>query len=92
MIEQLVCSRCQILFRYENFASREVSTIIGQDRRFTPLPGVLSAEDANALDAQDALQPITYELSKKPLWWILELLPTTYTFQDMQGKWVTTFG
>lgn len=87
MIEQLVLSRCQIKFRYENFALYKVPTTIGQDRS----EGSPSAsEDVNALNAQDALQPITDKL-KSPLWWILEVIPTSYAFQNMEGKWVTTF-
>jgi hypothetical protein len=86
MLEELVRSRCQFQFRYEEFARTKVPTTIGQDQPSSPPQGV------DALNAQDALQPITDELFKNPLWWILEMIPMSYTFQSTQGKWVTTFG
>lgn len=86
MLEELVRSRCQLQFRYEAFAKRKVPTTIVQDQPSSPPQGV------DALNAQDALQPITNELFKNPLWWILEMIPTSYTFQNTQGKWVTSFG
>jgi hypothetical protein len=86
MIEELMHSGCQILFRYEIFLWRKVPTTIGQNQPVSSTSG-----DVNELIAHDAIQPITDELFKNPLWWILEILPTSYTFQNMQGKWVTTF-
>ena len=35
----------------------------------------------------DALQPIYDQLKINPLWWILEIIPLTYSYQDAQGKW-----
>ena len=37
----------------------------------------------------DAVQPMDDELKKQPLWWILEILPTKYSYQDVAGKWIT---
>ena len=92
MIEQIVQSNTQILFDYEAFARWNIPTSIGQD----PPPqggGISMGNDANveALDAQDAVQPITDQLWKMPLWWILEIFPTSYTYQNAQDKWITTF-
>lgn len=39
------------------------------------------------LDSLDALQPLHDPLKKKPVWWILEFLPLSWTWQDEQGKW-----
>jgi len=92
MIEQLLHSGCQILFRYENFAWRKVPLTIGQYQPLSLLQeNPSTSEDVNGLNAHDILQPITDKLFKLPLWWILEILPTSYTFQNTQGKWVTTF-
>jgi hypothetical protein len=92
MVKELVHSGCQIRFRYEHFAWRSVPTTIGQDQPLSPPQGVPStSEDVDALNAHDALQPITDKLFENPLWWILEIFPTSYTFQNTQGKWVTTF-
>jgi hypothetical protein len=40
----------------------------------------------------DAMQPIDDELTKDKLWWILEILPTNYTWQDGQGRWHSKWG
>jgi hypothetical protein len=92
MVEQIVQSDVKILFDYDEFARWNIPTSIGQD----PSQGISNSTDdgANAvsvLDAQDAVQRITDELWKKPLWWILEIFPTSYTYQNAQDKWITTF-
>jgi len=68
------------------FRSWNIPTSIGQ----VPSQG---GNDANvaALDAEDAVQPITDQLVKQPLWWILEIVPMTYAYQNAQDKWITTF-
>ncbi|THH16718.1 hypothetical protein EW146_g3969 [Bondarzewia mesenterica] len=38
--------------------------------------------------SKDAIQPMDDELKKMPLWWILEIIPTKYSWQDATGKWV----
>lgn len=38
-------------------------------------------------DVQNAMQPIHDELKLTTLWWILELIPLSYTYQDGQGVW-----
>ena len=92
MIEQIVQSNTQILFDYDAFARWNIPTSIGQ----VPSPdgggnSTGNNVDVARLDAQDAVQPITDPLWKMPLWWILEILPTSYSYQDAQDKWVTTF-
>jgi hypothetical protein len=91
MVEQIVRSGTGILFDDKAFARWNIPTSIGKD----PLPeGGNSAgnnAELDALDAQDALQPITDPLWKMPLWWILEIFPTSYTYQDAQDVWHTTF-
>jgi len=92
MIEEVVRSGSQIFFRYENFARWKIPTTIGQDQPLSPPQGVPStSEDIDTVNARDALQPITDELFENRLWWILEILPTSYAFQNTQGKWVTTY-
>ena len=34
----------------------------------------------------DATQPIHDELKLQPLWWLLEIIPLTYSWQDEEGK------
>lgn len=91
MVEQIVRSKAGILFDHDAFARWNIPINIGTD----PLPEGGSSTGNNAeveaLDAQDALQPITDPLWKMPLWWILEILPTSYTYQNAQDRWITTF-
>ena len=37
----------------------------------------------------DALQPIHDELQLTKSWWLLEIIPLSYQYQDPSGKWVT---
>lgn len=47
------------------------------------------AEDA--LDARDCVMPLHDALSSMPVWWILEVIPMNYTWQDAKGVWRTKF-
>ena len=38
-------------------------------------------------DSVDALQPLDSELKYQPMWWILELLPLSYVYQDEHCVW-----
>jgi hypothetical protein len=87
MIKQVILSGSQIKFQYEIFASMKVPTTIGQDQS-KGLP--LASEDVNILNTHDVVQPITNNLFKTSLWWFFEIIPTLCTFQNMEGKWVTT--
>ncbi len=84
MIGEIVRLAPQIQFQYEDFAQMKVPNTIGE-------PPSLPQGDED-VDYRDALQPIADKLSETPLWplwWILEVLPTSYNFQNKQGKWVT---
>jgi hypothetical protein len=92
MIEQIVQSNTQILFDYDVFSRWNIPISIGQGP--PPEGGSNSTGnhvDVASLDAQDAVQKITDPLWKQPLWWILEIFPTSYTYQNAQEKWITTF-
>ncbi|KAL0961461.1 hypothetical protein HGRIS_006406 [Hohenbuehelia grisea] len=39
----------------------------------------------------DAMQPIHDALKSNPFWWLLEIIPLHYTWQDAQGVWHRTF-
>jgi hypothetical protein len=79
MIEQIVQSNhnAKIQFNDHAFAKWHIPTSIEQD---TPREGGgnSAGNDANveALDAQDAIQPITDQLWKMPFWWIIEIFLT----------------
>lgn len=38
---------------------------------------------------EDALQPMTDELWKTLLWWVFEILPVPYVYQDAKGELAT---
>ena len=40
----------------------------------------------------DAQQPINDELSLNKVWWLLEIIPTSYTYQDGSGRWHNKWG
>jgi hypothetical protein len=46
--------------------------------------------DPSTLDAVDALAPEHDELAlrRHPLWWIFEILPLSYLYQDSNGAWI----
>ena len=91
MIAQIVQTNTQILFDYDAFSRWDIPTSLAQDP--SPDGGGNSTDnntDVAALDAQDAVQPITDQLWKMPLWWILEIIPTSYTYRNEQ-RWITTF-
>ena len=91
MIKELECSGCGLLFN-EDFAQRNVSTTIGSPQPLSLEQGVpLTGDDVDVFNSLDALQPITDELFKYSLWWILEIIPTSHSFQNEQGNWVTTY-
>ena len=45
------------------------------------------SEQDKAADSVDALRPIHDELVLMPLWWILEVIPLPFRWQDRFGKW-----
>ncbi|CCM03505.1 uncharacterized protein FIBRA_05639 [Fibroporia radiculosa] len=43
------------------------------------------------LDKLNAVEPMHDQLRQIPLWWILEVLPTTYNWQEPSGLWHTSW-
>lgn len=52
----------------------------------------LASDETETLDDQDAVQPMHDELKSNPLWWLLEIVPLTYTWQDTDGTWKSKLG
>lgn len=103
MIQEIVRADCGILFDYDAFEQWGIPISIGKD--INP-PTSLAADQASGsgngtdtggavtedqADALDVVQPMHDQLKKMPLWWILEIMFTSYTYQSPQGKWVTTW-
>jgi hypothetical protein len=79
MIEQIVATDCPIMFNFSAFSRWKIPVAIAQKGN-TGSPKE---------DAQDVVQPIHDQLKLHPIWWILELLPLKYAYQDAQFKWIT---
>jgi len=94
MIEQIVSADCRILFDWDAFARWNIPTTVGQYQVPSP-PRVEGSDDGpgrvSDQDVQDVSQPISDVLKKNPLWWILEIFPTSYVYQNAQDQWITTW-
>jgi hypothetical protein len=80
MVREIVKSQCGILFEDDALERASIELEIDEDAA------------TKTLDNIDALEPIYDQLKLNPLWWILEILPMTFTWQDASGKWQSTFG
>ena len=94
MIEEIVRSKAPITFDYDAFAQWHIPTNIGKRKRAaTPKGGVPPITDQDALDVA---QKLTDEIWKKPLWWLLEILPLKYMYENptpgpkVKWEWETT--
>jgi hypothetical protein len=43
------------------------------------------------MDSTDALDPLHDALRSNILWWLLEIIPLPYSFQDMNNVWHTSY-
>ncbi|KAI0702283.1 hypothetical protein BC835DRAFT_1263977 [Cytidiella melzeri] len=79
MVRQVVQAQCGIQFDNEAIARAGIpaSAILGSVSTGTDI---------------DAVQPINDELKLNPAWWLLEVIPTSYTYQDGKGFWHTKWG
>jgi hypothetical protein len=93
MIEQIVSAETQILFDWDAFDRWHIPRAIVQQKNPSQRKGESDgrAGDGDKQDAQDAVQKITDQLHVNPLWWILEIIPTFYTYRDADGKWVVSW-
>lgn len=88
MVRQVVTANCGILFDPTAFGRNmlpELSSFIGTT------PTKASAEE-KAMNKSDEMQPIDDELKKKWLWWLLEIVPLHFSWQDGKGVWHTDYG
>jgi hypothetical protein len=87
MVREVVASQCGIIFDQAAFAHNFIPSF--------SFPHAFSAGSSgrNAdLDKLDAVQPIHDELQTAPSWWLLEVIPLHYIFQNARGTWRTTYG
>ncbi len=87
MIHEIRRTETKIEFNEDEFAQWNIPTTREDlDRSIAQERGEVAKEDA---DAQDVVQPITDPLSKTRLWWILEIIPTSHTYEKTKGRWKT---
>ena len=96
MVEQIVATDCAIMFDLTAFSRWNIPVAIVQQGHLSPSQGQGpstggdgNGPDSDQLDAQDVKERIADRLKEQPLWWILELLPLSYPYQDEQGIWKT---
>jgi hypothetical protein len=90
MIEQIVRAECDILFDFAAFDRWNIPRTIGQ-HKYGSTSENGSGAGSNTQEAGDAVQKITDQLKKQPLWWILEILPLKYMYQGDHDRWHTTW-
>ncbi|THH11156.1 hypothetical protein EW145_g852 [Phellinidium pouzarii] len=90
MIREVIASQCGIQFDTAAMQRFHVHVDLPAPSLFAPTThpadGELSAEDASS-DAVDASKPLHDELSLQPLWWVLEVIPLAFSWQDAKGIW-----
>ncbi|KAH9065589.1 hypothetical protein EDB87DRAFT_1739788 [Lactarius vividus] len=97
MMQEIIRADCGILFDLDAFARWDIPITIGRDL----YPSISNqaggsdtgtggpASENNQADALDIVQPTHDQLKAVPAWWFLEIIPTSYTYQNMKNKWVT---
>ncbi|KAF8907396.1 hypothetical protein CPB85DRAFT_1254318 [Mucidula mucida] len=86
MVRQVIQSQCGITFVESALEKLKLSSSLVSTNGVTDKPVM------NNVDAVDALQPLHDALQYQKLWWILEILPMSYTWQDDDGVWHSHFG
>jgi hypothetical protein len=75
MVHEIIASGCGIQFDRDALARAKID--------FSPIPSNEEVE----LDRRDALRSRHCQLRKLPLWWLLEVAPLHYSWQDPQANW-----
>jgi len=80
MVRQVLGASCGIKF--------DIPALMKARLDLSPEPSQTEIE----LDLVDALQPLHDPLRRSPIWWPLELIPLTWSWQDPEGEWHREFG
>jgi hypothetical protein len=78
MVREIVTSQCGIIFNEEALDRYGIDLSLPSKTSFSQ-----KLED----EMSDATQPLYDQLKLNALWWILEIIPTQYSYQDGEGKW-----
>ncbi|KAJ7601160.1 hypothetical protein C8J56DRAFT_912301 [Mycena floridula] len=80
MVREVIASGCPIIFNQEPLDA----LMLPKSTNDTP------AIEAD-MDAADAVAPIHDSLVELPIWWVLEILPIKYNWQDLKGVWQSSY-
>jgi len=99
MLQEIVQAECGIQFDYDALAKWGIPTNIGRDTYTATSPAADQTNGSgtsaggpvteNPSDALDVVKPIHDQLKALPVWWLLEIIPTSYTYQNMKNNWIT---
>ncbi|EJC98126.1 uncharacterized protein FOMMEDRAFT_162480 [Fomitiporia mediterranea MF3/22] len=93
MVREVVASQCGIQFDAATMARLNVHVSLPGPEYFaagingTTPPGPRPSEVDITADQVDSTKPLHDELKLDPLWWILEIIPLPFTWQDAKAKW-----
>ncbi|KAG6816825.1 hypothetical protein H0H87_002668 [Tephrocybe sp. NHM501043] len=95
MVRQVQKAHCGIMFDAQAmeragiplmvFADIDTLVVKSPDVELPPTSPINEIEEEE--DAQDALEPINDQLKANPMWWVLENIPLTYSWQDPECVW-----
>jgi hypothetical protein len=104
MIREVALSQCGILFDAAEMARFNIHTNLPPQTFFAlptpPRPLTLPAaqirspspseKDADS-DRVDATKPLHDEFKLAPIWWLLEIIPLPFAWQEADGTWKSTW-
>ncbi|KAF9262999.1 hypothetical protein L218DRAFT_959827 [Marasmius fiardii PR-910] len=100
MIRQVISAQCGVLFGEEALSRLPIDipslplSMPSESKESDSVQGSIYDKDIAELDKQDAVMPLHDQLKFKGgniLWWILEIVPLHYSWQDSKGVWHSTF-
>ncbi|KZT12113.1 uncharacterized protein LAESUDRAFT_670416 [Laetiporus sulphureus 93-53] len=105
MVRQIVASQCGIVFDQAELLRANIpDSIFGfpvtpplEEKRLRDDPSSstegsgeqIPVERPAVLDKMNAVQPMHDQLKQIPVWWLLEVTPTSYNWQEPNGRWHT---
>lgn len=96
MVKEIIKSQCGIIFDQMALKRNNIdiytSNFPKEKESVEIKPLVDNVDPGDFDDSIDAVQPLHDELKQKPIWWLLEIIPTHYAFQDGEGVWHSNWG
>ncbi|PFH49951.1 hypothetical protein AMATHDRAFT_146421 [Amanita thiersii Skay4041] len=83
MVREVMKSQCGILFEQQALSRLNMPLSALPDHLLDRKRSV----DKKSINDGDALQPIHDELKRNVLWWLLEIIPLSRSWQDSKGVW-----